>query len=321
MTKIKRYLLLPSFLLLFGCSKKNSPYKREGSNIFLGTYPQTLEVDSKTIEKLNKYIPNLPTIDNSYNWTSYKYFILDEELDYMFYIDIDLDNDNIYDYRGVYFNRYIPYDTHESDIETHAIQLYNDYYINTVYFFKYEPIKWNILEENDESMILITDTIIDTKVYYPSYSKDLVDHEGLLAYANNYELSTIRKWLNKDFYDSSFNTNEKEIIEKTLVNNSTSRNDYIENYKSNDTLDYVYLLSNDEVVDYYKEKADRLSKSSDYAKIEGLNQIAGIGIWQTRSPYSSNPNYTLIVNLAGTIIHTEANSTFTGIRPVIVIKK
>ena len=313
-------LLGISFMfILFGCSKKNSPYKRKDNHIYLGTYPQTLEKDEKKLEKLNKKITNLPTESNNFGWTSYKYYIEDEVVDFMYYIDIDLNNDETYDYRGVYFNRYRPFHTHMEDIETHANQLYNEYYINTVYFFKYETIKWDILEEKDDTLTLISSNLLDSQDYYPSFSRNLLDHDGVMVYANNYELSTIRKWLNEVFYETAFTGKEKGIIQKTLVNNSISKDDYIELYKSNDTLDNVYLLSNDEINIFYAEASDRKATSSDYANVEGLNQIGGFGCWQTRTPYSSNPNYTLLVTVSGTITHTEANSTYTGIRPVIVI--
>ena len=60
----------------------------------------------------------------------------------MYYIDIDIDNDDSYDYRGVYFTRYRPLST-ESPSE--SIQPLNGYEIETTYWFKYEPIEWDVL--------------------------------------------------------------------------------------------------------------------------------------------------------------------------------
>ena len=73
-------------------------------------------------------------------------------------------------------------------------------------------------------------------------------------------------------------------------------------------------------MNYYKTTNDRQVGGTDYAKAQGLNSIADNQcMWLFRSPYSSNPNYILLVSLDGSIIHSETNSTFTGIRPVINI--
>ena len=92
--KIRLFILCIFFL--FGCTKKNelkTPY-RENNNIYFWYYPQTLETNSKIIKKLNKKVGRLPEESNSYNWTSYNYYLNDNMSNYMWYIDIDLDNDN-----------------------------------------------------------------------------------------------------------------------------------------------------------------------------------------------------------------------------------
>lgn len=310
--KKNRFIILGLFIfVLFGCTKKeDSPY-RKGNKLYFGTYPQTLEKSSSKIKRLNK-IAGTPTE----GWTSYKYYIEDNVENFMYYIDIDLDNDNRYDYRGVYFNTYRPFHTHIAGDDSHTNQNFNGYEINTVYYFKYEIIEWNILEEKDDNLTIISNIALDSQDYYPSFSRELIDHDGVMAWSNNYELSTIRKWLNEDFYNASFNDLEKEMINKTVV-----KNNYEDNiYSSNDTNDYIYLLSAEETKEYYKTVEERQCDGSDYARCQGLGQIIrGKCSWQLRSTYSSNPNYTLILDNEGKIIHAETNSTYTGIRPVLNI--
>ena len=311
MKKNKVIILILFMFILFGCTKKEeSPY-RKNNKMYFGSYPQTLEKNTSKIKKLNK-IAGTPTD----GWTSYKYYIENKVEDYMYYKDIDLNNDNKYDYRGVYFNKYRPFHTHMSCDDSYTNQIRHGYEINNIYYFKYETIEWKILEENDNKLTIISNIALDSQDFYPSFSRDIIEHDGAMAYANNYELSNIRKWLNYDFYNTAFNIKEKEIINKTLVKNNYEDN----SYSSNDTLDYIYLLSDEEINKYYKSVDERVAGASDYARCQGLDQIVeGKCTLQLRTPYQSNANYTLLLDHSGKIIHTEANSTYTGIRPVIVI--
>lgn len=82
----------------------------------------------------------------------------------MYYIDIDLDQDNEIDYRGVYFSDYRS--TNTLDDSTNSYQHDNEYLTNSIYWFKYEKIKWNILTTTDLKAILICDLVIDSQNYY-----------------------------------------------------------------------------------------------------------------------------------------------------------
>ena len=45
------------------------------------------------------------SFDNT--WTSYRYYLYSNVADYMYYKDIDIDDNGTYDYRGVYFTNYM----------------------------------------------------------------------------------------------------------------------------------------------------------------------------------------------------------------------
>ena len=315
---MKIFLFILYIFFLFGCTKKNevkTPY-RENNNIYFGYYPQTLETSSKIIKKLNKKAGSLPKESNNFNWTSYNYYINDNIENFMWYIDIDLDNDEKYDYRGVYFNQYRPHYTNLSGEEYYSIQSHNGYYINNIYWFKYEIIKWDIIESVDNKLMLISNIAIDSQDYYPSTSRDEFDHNGGIGYANNYEYSNIRKFLNNDFYNTAFNNADKEIIVTTTIDNKVD----MEVYSANDTFDNVFILSDSEIKKYYSNTSDRITGGSDYAKAQGLEYVYGNNcFYSLRTPYIPNHNYILLINLEGQIIHTEANSSFMGVRPVIWI--
>ena len=93
-----------------------------------------------------------------------------------------------------------------------------------------EPLKWDILDIKDGKALIITHNIIDTIVFEINES-------------NNYEKSSIRKWLNNDFYNTAFNAEEKKKIQLTLVDNSLESTCQNTNkYVCNNTNDNVFIL-------------------------------------------------------------------------------
>ena len=167
---MKRYLFLFIFVFILSGCKKNKIYDKKNNSIYFGSYPTTLETNNKQIEKLNYYSNN-------------------EKMDYMFYKDIDLNNDNINDYRAVYLTSYRPIQTDYESSEYSSHQDNNGYFINNIYYFKYEKIKWDILEEKKGNALLISSLVIDSMEYYPSLDESSYEHNGGLGYSNNYELS------------------------------------------------------------------------------------------------------------------------------------
>ena len=314
---------LPMIILLFGCSKeKNKSYEKVDNTIYFGSYPQTLVGDTKIIDDLNSKYSKLPSKDNLNGWIDYNYYIVFNVESFMYYIDVDLDNDNNYDYRGVYFTKYRPNATGHPSDESHTSQLYNGYLINNVYWFKYEKIKWNILEENNGKVMIITDLLIDSHEYYYYISENETEHNGGVGRSNNYELSDIRKWLNEDFYSTSFNKYEKKIIEEVLIDNSSSQTDSIDNnYASNNTLDNITLLSYQEVKKYYSNSDERKAIPTDYAKCQGIQQKSEYSQWFLRSPSGESVGHSAFsVAEEGGIFSSHVNDSYIGVRPVIWIK-
>lgn len=88
-----------------------------------------------------------------------------------------------------------------------------------------EPIKWIILDEDDESMLLISKYIIDWQPYHNTYDD--------ISWAT----SDLRNWLNNEFYNQAFSENEQGRIMLTETSSITS--------------DKVFLLSFDELVQYF----------------------------------------------------------------------
>ena len=311
---INVFIILIATIILFGCKEKKTPYKRENDTIYFGYYPQTLMDDNKIIDSLNK-----KAVDNG--WISYKYYIENNVEDYMFYQDIDLNNDNSYDYRGVYFNKYRPQDCNEVSNEIKSVQDDNGYNINTVYWFKYEVIKWNILKEDNGKALLLSDLIIDCHDFYALFNTDKTEHNNGIGYDNNYELSNVRKWLNNDFYNTAFKEIEKALIEEIEVDNSVSSTDLnAREYTCNNTNDKVFLLSLTELMTLV-DMDSRTACVTDYAKVEGVyTEGTNYGYWRLRSPDSCGSTYVWTAMSDGIVRGGTVYTTSFGERPALWIK-
>ncbi|MBE6533819.1 MAG: hypothetical protein E7678_02455, partial [Ruminococcaceae bacterium] len=239
---------------------------------------------------LNDKAAELPTSENSQAWTSYGYYIEGKVENFMWYIDIEQDGEK---YRGVYFTSYRPCWTSDSSIAGNSNQDDFGYTVSTnektkLYWFKYEPISWMILSENttDGTALLLCDMIIDSQAYQNEYEYDsktskyynISDGVPSGIYANNYAYSTIRKWLNDNFYNTAFNALQKELIVTTTIDNSVATTDSFTNqYACENTHDKIFLFSYQDVInsnyrfssDYSEYDTARQKKTTDYAKAQG----------------------------------------------------
>ena len=275
----------------------------DGNYLLFGSYPQTKVTDSALATALDTAAGTLPTSSNSQDWTSYGYYISGSVSNYMWYIDLEYSGEK---YRGVYFTSYRPKDTtYYSSSADDSNQDENGYSTSTVYWFKYEPIKWRILSEADGEALILCESIIDSQEYYNRTSNRTIN--GQTVYANNYAESNIRKWLNDTFYNTAFTNLQKQLIVLTTVDNSarstnpnnsaTAFNSGTNTYACANTQDYIFLLSEQEVTNsdygfnssYSNYDTARQKKNTDYAKSQGVwtntsSGYVGNGHWWLRSP-------------------------------------
>lgn len=198
----------------------------------------------------------------------------------------------------------------------------------TEYWFKCETIKWQVLGNDNGTFFLVSSTLLDTHNFYQNYENRTIDEKTI--YANNYEHSDIRTWLNNDFYAKAFNLNNTYIKETTL-DNSSSTTDTLDNaYISENTTDKVYLPS---YQDYLKSSygfedqtsttsKSRQCKTSDYARARGafVSKSKGFennGSYWTRSPSSEYAYCAWNVNSGGYLSSYAVDGNAHSVRPSI----
>lgn len=172
-------------------------------------------------------------------------------------------------------------------------------------------MKWKIISNTNGELLLLSENIIDAQEF--NYKSD----------SNNWEISTIREWLNNYFYNMAFDNVQKQMISDTLLDNKTtggichmtqtppyeiyydSSNQYA--ITQNNTLDKVFLLSRKDTYDssfaFSNNENDRRStiikEFTSYSVIQGLQintHTTSSGIieyadWMLRSPCMLYSNY------------------------------
>ncbi|MBQ7546230.1 MAG: hypothetical protein IJT41_04610 [Clostridia bacterium] len=288
-----------------------------GDIILFGNYPQT-KVSETTA---------LKNAANAATWNSYGYYIgngsYDGKMaasDFMKYADFFSSGVK---YRAVKFTKYRPYATRNTSGADNSYQDENGYSPNTTYYFKFEPLEWRVLDPS--AGLVLCETIIDAQAYQNFIFKriDLYVIEDGSTYANNYAKSSIRSWLNNDFYYTAFNSTQRNKIKSTTVSNDRiSYNDY--HYNEASTTDPIFMLSYDEAQNssYGLTNNDaRKTKGTDYAKCQGLNvDNSDFSRWWLRSGGSSTL-YSCSVIYNGSVIYytNAADYAYIGIRPACIL--
>lgn len=240
--------------------------------IYFGTYPQSQETETTVIAKLNNMAGTLPNASNSHKWTEYAYYVQSERQSIAWYIDIDIDKDNNYDYRGVYFTQYRPRQltlaSNYTDVNA------NGFETSKVYWFKYEPIKWKILKEKDGLSLIWSEIILDAMQFTYINPGDIYNgtcsamhyHNGMNAYMADYRASDVRFWLLNEFYNDAFTS-----VEKTMVGNSEMVIDTVMPFKGS-VYDNVFLISQNVYEEFDPGRNYVNSKTiTDYAKSQGAD--------------------------------------------------
>ena len=306
-TKFKCALpLLMAFMLLISASfagwvkadllpKAEAKTYSVGDVITLGSYPQERITDDAAIAALDAI---------KKDWVSFGYYSVADDGkgqpgDWMRYADIIY---NEAKYRAVTFDCFRSVNGYTTDKDDLTNQDDNGYLPNVVYYFRFEPLRWRVLDP--AAGLVLSENIIDSQAFQNSIYHDKSESgwnsyftdESCSDYANAYAASSLRNWLNTDFYHTAFSPSEQAAIAITkLDNNQNSESD-----ESPSSSDKIFLLSFNDTRNaaYGFNGNDSLpAKGTDYAKCQGLqvfnyDGIAtlyfGNSIWWLRTPSSSS---------------------------------
>lgn len=205
----------------------------EGNTIKYGLYPQSLVEDSALIASLEQ----TEEFENSY-------YVYDEQ----------------------FYKKACVTETGKT------FQGNEKYALNETYWFKVEPIKWNIVSQENGVYTLQTTKSIDVKQYNDSLNTTRVDN---IQYTpNRYDSSYMRSFLNGEFFDDAFILNDSHLV-RTIVDNSaasTAPGVSSNPFHCDDTNDYVWLQSGtftpttkEGITDYCQYQFDMYGDASRYA--------------------------------------------------------
>ena len=279
-----------------------------GDIIQFGNYPQT---------RVNRTTA-LKNASDAATWESYGYYIGNggengkmAASDFMKYADFVYDGIK---YRAVSFTKYRPYNTSYTSGAGSSWQDNNGFDINTTYFYRYEPLEWRVLDP--DSGLVLCELVIDAQAYQNSFRKSADDYYiGLTStFANNYAESSIRAWLNNDFYNTAFNMTQKNKIKSTTVNNDAITSAY----SAVSTNDQIFLLSESELENSsygLSSVSDRKTECTDYAKCQGVYYLGANYAWWWLRSAGTQSGYARSIQYDGPVSNFDVGYTYLGVRP------
>ncbi len=118
-----------------------------------------------------------------------------------------------------------------------------------------EDIEWQVLDIKDGKMLVVSRYALDCQ----PYNTELTDV--------TWETCSLRNWLNNTFYSGTFTEDERALIADSTV--YAQANPQYNTDPGNDTTDKVFLLSINEVEEYFSSNEERMCVPTAYAVANG----------------------------------------------------
>ncbi len=170
-------------------------------------------------------------------------------------------------------------------------------------YFKYEPIKWRVLQSENGEAFLLSDVILDKQLYN--------ENDKYVTW----EKSSLRAWLNKKFIKRAFIDEEREKINITEIVNQD--NPVYGTEGGNNTFDKIFLLSLSEVSE--QQDGEKYGFLDDEIRACGKSDFSKTGSWWwLRSPGSYSLD-AAEVNDDGWVGRngSRVDSSYGGVRPTL----
>ncbi len=329
----KSLSVLLSVLLLLGtigfgliAAAEETPTYNVGDHIQFGTYPQT-RVDETE---------ELAAAAAAATWKSYGYYSGNGTLDglmqpgdWMQFADFYCGGEK---YRAVTISQPRPYSTCGTP-DPDCRQKENGYTSNHTYYFKYDTLTWRILDPN--TGFVMCENVIDSQpfqniVWHKPDGVGSDYYQGVYStdYADQYPTSTIRNWLNHDFYETAFSAGQKASILSAEFNNDAEygyqhwngapTTDKISLLSLADIMNAAYGFENDGSGDFSKDP-QKMTRGTDYAKCQGLSVDTsrdGISGWWLRTAAGGSMYVCYVYTYNSAAYYNTVHYTSCGVRPV-----
>lgn len=137
---------------------------------------------------------------------------------------------------------------------------------------------WQVLEVQDDRALLLSEKILEGKAYNSSYIKV------------TWEECTLRQFLNNEFYNKFNQADRNRIAQVCIVNN---KNPWYGTDGGSNTNDYIFLLSLEEVVQYFGDSGQLSNRpggnaswiNDDFNNNRTAHHVDGMSsLWWLRSP-------------------------------------
>ena len=165
----------------------------EGPVCRFGTYPQRLVTDPTITSEFTK--EPRPSVSDSKGWNVM--FTSRTGTPYTWYMDKVIGEKK---YRAVFFVRFREVFTVRPTNISPSVQRISNYLPSRIFVFSHDDIEWNILDLTMDTAVLVSSVGLDCREF------------------NNCQLcsewgdSSIRKWLNEDFYNTAFTEEQKQFL-------------------------------------------------------------------------------------------------------------
>ena len=170
-------------------------------------------------------------------------------------------------------------------------------------YFKYEPIKWRVLQSENGEAFLLSDVILDKQLYN--------ENDKYVTW----EKSSLRAWLNKKFIKRAFIDEEREKINITEIVNQD--NPVYGTEGGNNTFDKIFLLSLSEVSE--QQDGEKYGFLDDEIRACGKSDFSKtVSWWWLRSP-GRNSFSAAEVDCCGWILRCGVDVCYDsdGVRPAL----
>ena len=157
-----------------------------------------------------------------------------------------------------------------------------------------EEIEWLVLDKQDGKILIISKYVIDAQKY-----------NSELTWIT-WETCTLRTWLNNDFLNTAFSSEEKGTI----------------TFGGTTTQDKVFLLSENEAKEYFETNEMRCASPTEYAISQGALRTVSLGTTRWTLRESASMRTTAQVSIDGEVSPSRYGysvDTTLGIRPAMWI--